>query len=94
MLAVVLKRFLSAAEVSTLSLSTVPDLLSAELSASEVLVRVVAACVNPSDVKNATGQMPHTTLPRILGRDYAGIVVKAGVDCQQWKDQAVYGTGG
>ena len=94
MLALVLKRFLSAAEVPSLSLTTVPDLLSAELSASEVLVRVVAACVNPSDVKNATGQMPHTTLPRILGRDYAGVVVRTGSECQQWADQAVYGTGG
>ena len=36
------------------------------------LVRVMAASVNPSDVKNVAGAMKQTTLPRIPGRDFAG----------------------
>jgi NADPH:quinone reductase-like Zn-dependent oxidoreductase len=38
------------------------------------LVRVMAASINPSDVKNVAGAMTQTTLPRIPGRDYAGVV--------------------
>jgi NADPH:quinone reductase-like Zn-dependent oxidoreductase len=38
------------------------------------LVRVVAASINPSDVKNVAGAMKQTTLPRIPGRDFAGVV--------------------
>jgi NADPH:quinone reductase-like Zn-dependent oxidoreductase len=40
----------------------------------EVLVEVKAAGLNPSDVKNVLGFFPYTTLPRIPGRDFAGIV--------------------
>jgi NADPH:quinone reductase len=38
------------------------------------VVRISAAAVNPSDVKNIAGQMEGTVLPRIPGRDFAGIV--------------------
>ncbi|MGA2401697.1 MAG: zinc-binding alcohol dehydrogenase family protein [Syntrophobacteraceae bacterium] len=41
----------------------------------EVLVQVQAASLNPSDVKNVQGKFGKTTLPRIPGRDSAGIVV-------------------
>ncbi len=41
----------------------------------EVLVRVHAASLNPSDVKSVQGKIGVTTLPRIPGRDFAGIVV-------------------
>lgn len=44
-------------------------------SADEVLVQVRAAGLNPSDVKNVLGRFPYTTLPRIPGRDFAGVVV-------------------
>jgi len=40
----------------------------------EVLVKVLAASLNPSDVKNVQGNFGKTTLPRIPGRDFAGIV--------------------
>jgi NADPH2:quinone reductase len=40
----------------------------------QVLVEVVAAGVNPSDVKGALGHMPQAVWPRIPGRDFAGIV--------------------
>jgi len=57
----------------------------------EVLVRVAAAAVNPSDVKNVLGLMPHTTLPRTLGRDFAGTVVEGPPDL---RGVEVWGTGG
>jgi NADPH2:quinone reductase len=55
------------------------------------LVRVMAASINPSDVKNIAGAMHQTTLPRIPGRDYAG-VVEAGP--AEWIGAEVWGTGG
>src|SRR5271154_4110225 len=57
----------------------------------EALVRILAASINPSDVKNVAGAMSQTTLPRIPGRDYAG-VVEAGPP--EWSGVAVWGTGG
>ena len=56
---------------------------------NESLVRIVAAAINPADVKNVLGAFPHTTLPRTPGRDFAGIVEggeHAGLE--------VWGTGG
>lgn len=57
----------------------------------EALVRVEAAAINPSDVKNVQGVMHGTTLPRIPGRDFAGTVV-AGP--REQVGRAVWGTGG
>lgn len=56
----------------------------------EVLIRVEAAALNPSDVKNVQGAMHQTTLPRIPGRDYAGVVVEGSAE---WKDKRVVGSG-
>ncbi len=58
---------------------------------SAALVRVMAASINPSDVKNVAGAMKQTTLPRIPGRDFAG-VVEAGP--AEWIGAEVWGTGG
>ena len=44
-------------------------------AATEVLIEIKAAAVNPSDVKAATGSMPYAVFPRTSGRDYAGIVI-------------------
>jgi NADPH:quinone reductase-like Zn-dependent oxidoreductase len=44
-------------------------------AADQVLIKVSAAAVNPSDVKAATGLMPYAVFPRTPGRDYAGVVV-------------------
>ena len=41
----------------------------------EVVVQVLAAAVNPSDVKATLGIMPHAVFPRTPGRDFAGLVV-------------------
>jgi NADPH:quinone reductase-like Zn-dependent oxidoreductase len=55
------------------------------------VVRVMAASINPSDVKNVAGAMKQTTLPRIPGRDFAGVVEAGPAD---WIGAAVWGTGG
>jgi NADPH:quinone reductase-like Zn-dependent oxidoreductase len=52
-----------------------------EPKADEVLIRVVAASVNPVDVAIRSGKYAeyfHTTLPLIPGMDAAGVVEKAG----------------
>jgi NADPH:quinone reductase len=56
----------------------------------EVIVRVRAAAINPSDVKNVLGKIHGTTLPKIPGRDFAGIVISDS----KWKGKSVFGTGG
>lgn len=53
----------------------VEDLPTPVPGPGEVLVKVQAASVNPSDVKNVLGKFPLTTLPRIPGRDLAGVIV-------------------
>ena len=58
--------------------------------ANEVLVQIKAAGLNPSDVKNVLGRFPYTTLPRIPGRDFAGVVVEGP---QPLIGQEVWGTG-
>jgi NADPH:quinone reductase len=60
-----------------------------EPAAGEVLVRVLASAVNPSDVKNVAGAF-HSPLPRIPGRDYSGLVV-GGSDA--WNGKQVWGSG-
>jgi NADPH:quinone reductase len=51
-------------------------------SPQEAVIRVEAASVNPSDVKNVAGQMESTVLPRIPGRDFAGVVISGPPDWQ------------
>jgi NADPH:quinone reductase-like Zn-dependent oxidoreductase len=51
----------------------------------EVLIKVRAASINPSDIRNVEGVF-HAPLPRIPGRDYAGTVVagEAHVGMDVW----------
>src|SRR6218665_679788 len=58
--------------------------------AGEILVEIRAAGLNPSDVKNVLGRFPYTTVPRIPGRDFAGVVVDGPSDLL---GRAVWGTG-
>ena len=60
-------------------------------AAGEVLVLVKAAAINPSDIKNVLGKMHETTLPRIPGRDFAGVVVEGPAEL---KGKPVFGSGG
>jgi NADPH:quinone reductase len=57
----------------------------------EVLVQVLAAAINPSDVKNVLGKMAETQPPRVPGRDFAGRVVTRD---SPWEGKSVFGTGG
>jgi len=60
-------------------------------AAGEVLIAVKAAAINPSDVKNVLGSMHGTTLPRIPGRDFAGVIERGPAELI---GREVWGTGG
>jgi NADPH:quinone reductase-like Zn-dependent oxidoreductase len=63
-----------------------------DAESGDVLVRVRAAGVNQSDVKNVEGSMAAmTTLPRIPGRDFAGTVASGPA---KLIGKEVWGTGG
>jgi NADPH2:quinone reductase len=57
----------------------------------DVLIQIKAAAINPSDVKNVLGKMHETSVPRIPGRDFAGIVVEGP---PEWLNRNVFGSGG
>ncbi|MCA6121172.1 zinc-binding alcohol dehydrogenase family protein [Bradyrhizobium sp. WSM 1704] len=59
--------------------------------ASDLLIEVKAAAVNPSDVKAATGLMPYAVFPRTSGRDYAGVVIDGPAG---WVGREVFGSSG
>ncbi len=62
-----------------------------QADAGHAVIRVLAAAVNPSDVKAALGSMPQAIWPRTPGRDFAGRVVAGPAE---WLGQEVWGTGG
>jgi|SRR5579862_3784076 len=70
---------------------TIRDVANPSRGTNEVLVRIEAAGVNPSDVGIALGRFPHLVLPRILGRDFAGKVIDGPPELT---GKAVWGTGG
>lgn len=57
----------------------------------DVIVEIMAAGVNPSDVKAATGLMPYAVFPRTPGRDFAGVVVEGP---SEWLGREVFGSSG
>src|SRR5580700_10135091 len=81
-------RFYEFGGFEKLKVESVPD---PQPGADEVVVRIRAASVNPSDAKNVLGRMEGTTLPRTPGRDFAGVVV-AGPSAMIGAE--VWGTGG
>lgn len=66
------------------------DINRPQLEAGEVLVEVRASAINPSDVKNVSGVF-RAALPRVPGRDFAGVVVEGGG--LKWKGKEVWGSG-
>ena len=72
----------------SLTLSTIPI---PAVTPDTVLVKIRAAAINPSDILNADGGFPHTTFPRVPGRDYAGVVADGP---SEFLGQEVYGTSG
>src|SRR3984885_11563376 len=81
-------QFRAFGDPSVLELAEIP---APSVSETTALVRVMAASINPSDVKNVAGAMKQTTLPRIPGRDFAGVVEAGPAD---WIGAEVWGTGG
>jgi len=73
------------------SMLRVADLPDPEARDGFAIVRVTAASINPSDVKNVAGAMEGTTLPRTPGRDFAGVVEHGP---PEWEGRDVFGTGG
>ncbi len=57
----------------------------------EVLVKVYAASLNPSDWKNVLGQYKKTVLPRTPGQDFSGVVVAGD---KEMIGQEIWATGG
>ncbi|PVZ19514.1 MULTISPECIES: zinc-binding alcohol dehydrogenase family protein [unclassified Pseudomonas] len=80
-------QFQATGSLDHLSFADLPMPVPAE---GEVLVRVEAAGLNPSDMKNVLGRFPYTTLPRVPGRDFAGVVEQGPA---QLLGKAVWGTG-
>src|SRR5271169_3219358 len=81
-------RFKAFGDPSVLELA---EVAAPSVGETAALVRVMAASINPSDVKNVAGAMKQTTLPRIPGRDFAGVVE---VGPSEWIGAEVWGTGG
>src|ERR1700761_1657313 len=81
-------RFTEFGDPDVLHVTDLPDLTG---TVEEAVIRVEAASVNPSDVKNVAGAMDWTVLPRTPGRDFAGVVVSGP---PEWQGAAVWGTGG
>jgi NADPH2:quinone reductase len=69
------------------------ELPIAEPRDGEVLIKVLYAGVNPSDLGNTQGYFAdHTTLPRVIGRDFVGTVLSG--DDQSLLGKTVMGSGG
>ncbi len=61
------------------------------IGSGDVLVKIEASGINPSDVGSVLGRFPAAVLPRIVGRDFAGKVVDGPVDVI---GAEVWGSGG
>jgi NADPH:quinone reductase len=81
-------RFHEFGSFEKLQVETLPD---PQLKPGEIVVRIRAASLNPSDAKNILGRMEGTTLPRTPGRDFAGIVERGPAEMIGME---VWGTGG
>jgi NADPH2:quinone reductase len=81
-------RFHEFGSFEKLKIETVPD---PQPKLGEVIVRIRAASLSPSDAKNVLGRMEGTTLPRTPGRDFAGVVVNGP---SNMIGEEVWGTGG
>lgn len=58
----------------------IEDLPIPKPSTGQLLVKIRASAVQPSDILNSKGVFGNTTFPRTLGRDFAGTVVEGPSD--------------
>lgn len=84
-------RALQIQEFGSLDDLQVRDIPETALDDGYVRIAVEAAAINPSDVGVVMGRFPQVTLPRVLGRDFAGRVIE-GPD--ELVGRAVWGSGG
>jgi len=72
----------------------VEDIPAPEPADNEIVVRVMAASVNPVDYKIRSGKYPavkQEQLPKVLGRDMSGVVQRTGAKVRKFKKgDAVY----
>lgn len=83
---------MKALQLTSASLSTT-TLATPTPKPGEALVKVHYTCIHPSDRLNAQGLFASTTLPRVPGRDFSGVVVSTN-PTSNWIDKEVYGTSG
>jgi NADPH:quinone reductase len=69
----------------------VSDIPMPSVGPADVLVKVEAAGINPSDLVSVQGKFPGSVLPRVVGRDFAGKVEGGSADLIGTE---VWGTGG
>ncbi|WP_413800751.1 quinone oxidoreductase family protein [Streptomyces iranensis] len=81
-------RFDRFGDLQVLGLAEMPDPVAGD---GEAVIEVKATSVSRSDLVNIAGGFEETTLPRIPGRDFAGVVVDGPPD---WAGVEVWGTGG
>jgi len=84
-------RFAKTGDLGFLELVECPTPKPAE---GQVLVRIRAAKLNKSDASNVLGKHSHTTLPRIPGRDFAGVIAEgpaALVGREVWGSSGAFG---
>src|ERR1700719_836620 len=67
---------------------TIKEIPKPEPRKGDVLIQIKATAINPSDVKNVAGHFK-SPLPRVPGRDYAGVVVAGDAE----KGLEVWGSG-
>ncbi|HSC75796.1 MAG TPA: zinc-binding alcohol dehydrogenase family protein [Pseudomonadales bacterium] len=77
-------------KTGTLDALALRDVAMPVLHDGDVLVKIHASGINPSDIKNVLGRFPYTTLPRIPGRDFSGVVIEGP---SEWQGKAVWGSG-
>ncbi|KAJ5328227.1 hypothetical protein N7452_008617 [Penicillium brevicompactum] len=83
-------RALQITRSAPLSINTIPI---PTLKPGQALVKVHYACIHPSDRLNSQGLFPSTTLPRVPGRDFSGVVTETN-PTSNWIGKEVYGTSG
>ena len=81
-------RFDRFGDPDVLHLASLPDPAAQH---GEAVIAVKAASVNPSDLGNVAGKFEGTTLPRVPGRDFSGVVLDGPHD---WIGAEVWGAGG